>query len=97
MTQVAKSNPSRQPRLAELQDLGTRICELRVNCGLSQEALSAATGISRPTISKIETGREDVGVVRLHRLAGALEVEIGDFFKNPSGSRPAAGRIPSQL
>ena len=60
--------------------LGARIRHLRTERHLSQEALAASAGINRVTLSKIERGVEDVGVVRLHRLATVLGVGIGDLF-----------------
>jgi transcriptional regulator with XRE-family HTH domain len=84
---VAKPKTRKQAEVdgaTELVMLGARVCKLRAGRGLSQEALSAATGISRPTISKIERGVEDVGVVRLHRLAEVLGVGVADLFAKSS-------------
>ncbi|MDN5853960.1 MAG: helix-turn-helix domain-containing protein [Actinomycetia bacterium] len=66
----------------ELVALGSRIRQLRTDRHLSQEDLAAGAGINRVTLSKIERGVEDVGVVRLYRIAQALEVRVVDLFIN---------------
>ena len=37
-------------------DIGEIIRTLRLNCGFSQRRLAEITGLSRPTLAKIETG-----------------------------------------
>lgn len=64
----------------ELVALGTRIRQLRTDRRLSQEDLAASAGINRVTLSKIERGVEDVGVVRLHKIAAVLEVGVENLF-----------------
>lgn len=59
----------------ELAALGGRISEARKRLGLTQDDLADRAGLSRPTISKIERGVQDVGIVSLHKIARVLEVE----------------------
>lgn len=61
--------------------LGARVRELREAHGMTQSDLSVATGMNRVTLSKIEQGRQDVGAVRLTRLAAALEVAVQELFE----------------
>src|SRR5215210_9369638 len=55
----------------------TRIREER---GLSQQALADASGVNKATINQIERGRRSPNLETLEKLAGALAVELADFF-----------------
>ena len=60
------------------------IRRLRVARGLSQEALAVDAEIDRTYISRLERGLENPTVAVLERLARALNVSIGDLFREPS-------------
>ncbi|MBU0800192.1 MAG: helix-turn-helix transcriptional regulator [Alphaproteobacteria bacterium] len=45
--------------------------------GLTQEDLAAASGLSRPYLAEIETGRKDGSINALKALAAALNVPPG--------------------
>ena len=58
---------------------GIRLRELRLKTGMTQDQLSARTGLHRVTISKLETG---VGGTRMDsrwKLAEALNVEVAEL------------------
>ena len=55
----------------------TRIREER---GLSQLALANLSGVNKATINQIERGRRSPNLETLEKLAGALAVELADFF-----------------
>lgn len=74
----AASSPVMKP---ELLALGLRVRALREAAGFTQGALADVVGFSRPTINKIEIGREDLGASRLIRLAAALGVDVGSLFR----------------
>lgn len=61
-------------------NVGQRIRSLRERDGLSLRALSERCGLSINAISQIERGANSPTVSSLHRLAGALNVPITDFF-----------------
>jgi transcriptional regulator with XRE-family HTH domain len=71
-----------------LRGLGKRIRLLRVDRELSQEQLARASGMSRNFVSSIERGAHGVDVVRLLRLASALDVDIAALVAEP-GKRPS--------
>lgn len=59
----------------------TKLEELRRKAGLTQRELSEKSGVSLPTISKIENGGiNSVIGWSLLRLANALNVNVGDLF-----------------
>ena len=53
---------------------GARIAELRKIRGMTLGELAEKTGVSKPTILRIETGENDTTVGRLIKIAEALGV-----------------------
>ena len=62
-------------------ELGTRIRERRKERGLTQDELSRLSGVSKPYISQIETGKkgERIGHGVARALAAGLKVNISFF------------------
>jgi transcriptional regulator with XRE-family HTH domain len=75
---------------AFLRVVGRRVRIHRLTRELTQQQLSDAAGISRSFISLIENGRGDVSVLRLHRIAGVLDVPLTELLAPP----PDSGRNP---
>jgi len=70
----------------QLTDLGPILKEARKKAGLSQEQLAAPLGMSRATISAIESGRcEEIGFSKLAALLGVVGLEL---VVGPRTSRP---------
>jgi transcriptional regulator with XRE-family HTH domain len=65
-------------------DLGTRLRSLRAERGLSLSQLEAATDISSSFLSLVESGKSDITISRLVRLADFFDVELDDLVE---GSR----------
>src|SRR3954454_4105779 len=65
-------------------DLGTRLRALRTERGLSLSQLEAATKISSHLLSLVESGKSDITISRLVRLADFFDVELNDLVE---GSR----------
>lgn len=61
--------------------VGLRIRELRRARRLTLEALSQASGLSKSFLSDIERGRCDITLTSLQRIAQALGVPLGYFFR----------------
>ena len=58
-----------------------RIKEKRIEKNLSQEELAEKAGISRITISMLESGRQqDIKVSTIKRIANRLECPISDLI-----------------
>lgn len=60
--------------------LENKVKEVREDMGLSQEQLSMKSGISRSTISDIETGRHATSLEAALRIARALKVPVERLF-----------------
>ena len=75
---------------AWLRALGKRVRLLRLTREMTQDQLAAAAGMSRSFVSLIEHGTHGVDVVRLLRLAAALDVPLTELVGTP----PTDGRRP---
>jgi transcriptional regulator with XRE-family HTH domain len=60
-------------------DLGTRLRALRTERGLSLSQLEAATKISSSFLSLVESGKSDITISRLVRLADFFDVELSEL------------------
>lgn len=60
--------------------VGQRIKELRLELGISQEALGNKAGVDRTYVTDVENGRRNISVEVLEKLIKALEVSFQDFF-----------------
>lgn len=62
---------------------GLRLRELRLNAGLSQEALGGLAGLDRTYISSCERGRRNATLEALHKLGAALNVSPSALLEPP--------------
>jgi len=78
----------------QLAELGPILREARKNAGLSQHQLAAPLGMSRATVSAIESGRcEEIGFAK---LAALLDMVGMDLTAVPRTSRPTLDELRSQ-
>lgn len=66
------------------------IRRIRVERGLSQEALAVDAEIDRTYVSRLERNLENPTIGVLERVARALDCEIGEFFTNGG-----TGKLPT--
>ena len=71
--------------------IGERIHHARDACGLTQQELAAAAGLSQGTVSEIEAGRvlnpaEDT----VARIAQATQFPVNFFYRGPLPTCPKA-------
>jgi transcriptional regulator with XRE-family HTH domain len=66
--------------------LGSRIRQIRESRSLNQEALAKLLGVSRPTLSLIETGERKVSAEEIKRLADIFNVSVDAFFNESKDS-----------
>lgn len=62
-----------------LLKLGQKIRYERMKKKLSQEALAELSNLSMTSISKLETGNNNIKFTSLYRVAKALDLDLGDF------------------
>ena len=63
------------------QKFGKRLKELRLQKGLSQEALANIADLDRTYIPSIEKGERNVSITVMEKLAKALGVEINKLIE----------------
>ena len=69
--------PSRNQLL--ITALGVEVKVRRQELALSQEDLAGRCELDRPYLTMIEGARKQPTISVLHRLAGALELSLGEF------------------
>lgn len=65
-----------------LVNLGQRIRELRKQTGLSQEKFALKINMDRTYYSSIETGRRNISIININKIACGLNVSLSELFKN---------------
>lgn len=77
--------------MSDMDDIGTRptigerLKRLRNDILMTQDDLAAAAGVSTDLIRKLEQGRRNTAsIVSLHRIAAALDVDLGELLGRES-------------
>jgi len=73
--------------------LGENIRILRNKKGYSILKVKELTGLSKSTISELETDKTSPTVETLQKIARALQLEVEELFKNPSFIAPGSDNI----
>ena len=60
---------------------GARLRRLRKAIKLSQEKVALRAGIDRSYYGEIERGEHNVALINIVKIAGALEVETAELFR----------------
>lgn len=84
---------------AFLRALGKRVRLARLTHELTQEQLADAAGMSRSFVSLIEKGTHGVDVVRLVRIADALDLSLVELITgvhSPGTDRPTPSDVRSE-
>ena len=86
---------SRRHMTAFARALGQRIATLRVQAGLTQEALAERLDSASSVVSRIENGGALPSVTRLVELADILRVEVRELFTFDTADRSIDDRAES--
>jgi transcriptional regulator with XRE-family HTH domain len=76
------------------RSLGLNLRRLRKERGYSQEALAFRADIHRTEVGLLERGQRDAGFNVITKLAGALEVDPGEFFSGTTFVPSESGGEP---
>lgn len=60
--------------------LGEQIRKVRREKGISQEEFAHQAGLGRSYYGGVERGERNVSALNLMRIAGSLDVEVGNLF-----------------
>jgi len=73
----AKAKPKHHPALKKV---GARLRALRIERGISQEALAHSANLERAFVSGVERGHFNVSIDALGRLTDVLKVPLASLF-----------------
>ncbi len=65
-----------------LKWLGGHLRNIRLQKGLSQEALAELAGIDRTYVGGVERGERNLSVLNVKKLSDALGIEVKNLFNN---------------
>ena len=82
---------------AALDQVGPRLKRLRAQRGITLTALADATGISKSTLSRLETGQRRASLELLLPLAHAYRVPLDDLVGAPEVGDPRIRLIPRRV
>jgi transcriptional regulator with XRE-family HTH domain len=88
--ELTELSPATQPPHGA--ELGVALRHARNSRGLSLAQVAEATGVSRSLLSLIETGRSDITVGRLSRLARLYDIRLADLVPEPRHPDPLVVR-----
>ena len=77
-----------------LAAVGGKIRQVREARNLNLHELARLSGISAPALSSIETGKRDLRLTSLLRIAGALRIGAGELLQEPSAPPLAETAAP---
>ncbi|MBQ7573610.1 MAG: helix-turn-helix transcriptional regulator [Clostridia bacterium] len=63
------------------EKIGIRIRELRRETGLSQEKFALKIGMDRTYFSSVESGKRNISIVNLEKIANGLDLTLSELFK----------------
>ncbi len=72
---------TKDPENQQLAAFGAHLRSLREARGLNLHELARLSGISAPALSLIETGKRDLRLTSLYRIAAALRIPPGDLVE----------------
>ena len=64
-----------------LQEIGRKIRDLRLETGLSQEKFALKINMDRTYFSSVESGKRNISICNLKKIADGLEVSLSDLFQ----------------
>lgn len=76
------------------KQVGRNLRRLRLECGLSQEALAFEAKIARNYMSGLERGVRNPTVLILDRLARVFKVSVSDIVATSSGRELSPKNLP---
>lgn len=61
--------------------LGSRIRQLRISIGLSQEKFALKIGMDRTYFASVESGKRNISICNIKKIADGLNVSLEELFK----------------
>jgi|SRR5271157_1983132 len=64
-----------------LREFGARVRRIRLQKGISQEALALTCDLDRSYIGSVERGERNISLLNIHKIARALGVSARELFR----------------
>ena len=77
--------------------VGAALRDKREAVGMSQSVLAAELGLSRTSVTNIESGRQPISMHHLYQAAAALGSSVRDFLPDIMSSTPKEGRRAAEV
>lgn len=61
--------------------LGQKIRQRRIELGLTQEELATNSGLNRSYISEVESGKRNISLNNIEKIAHALKIPIANLLE----------------
>lgn len=65
-----------------LNNFATRIREIRISKGLSQEKFSLKIDMDRTYYASVESGKRNISLKNIQKIADGFEMSLEELFKN---------------
>ncbi len=75
-------------------NIGETIRNFRLERGMSQGDIEKRTGLLRCYLSRVENGHTIPSLETLSKIAGAMEIALGQFFAEHAADNGAARNVP---
>jgi transcriptional regulator with XRE-family HTH domain len=76
------------PIKTQLTSFGARLKELRIEQGWTLEQLASCSGLSKPFLSRLESGDRQASIAAALTLARIFKVSLDFLFESPLASEP---------
>ncbi len=65
-----------------LNSFATRIKEIRISKGLSQEKFALKIDMDRTYYASVESGKRNISLKNIQKIADGFEISLEELFKN---------------
>ncbi|HLZ53688.1 MAG TPA: XRE family transcriptional regulator [Verrucomicrobiae bacterium] len=73
---------------SQLSSFGTRLRELRLRRGWTLQELAARSGLSKPFLSRLESGNRQASIAAVLTLSRVFDVSLASLFESPLATEP---------
>ena len=73
---------------SQLSSFGARLRELRLRYGWTLQELAARSGLSKPFLSRLESGDRQASIAAVLTLSRVFDVSLASLFESPPVSEP---------
>src|SRR3974390_3305248 len=73
---------------SQLSSFGARLRELRLRRGWTLQELAARSGLSKPFLSRLESGERQASIAAALTLSRVFDVSLASFFESPLATEP---------